>query len=185
MVNVECSIHHSTFRFFSMLNGVCVNVAHWFTRHPILSLDHKHNFHTHTARATLAALTQVPHAARAQRSRSRKPETELTEHTVEFVTHDSRKLLLPPRTRPQCRLPPPRVPRATRVTRPSRSRSSTACHETAGAKSATRRFPSSRWPSPLRRTRLSTGLSWVSVDAVCAMRALRRVSSQEPRSRLR
>ena len=76
-----------------MLNGVCVNVAHWFTRHPILSLDHKHNFHTHTARATLAALTQVPHAAarRAQRSRSRKPETELTEHTVEFVTHDSRK----------------------------------------------------------------------------------------------
>ena len=136
--------------------------------------------HTHTT-----ALTQVPHAARAQRSRSRKPETELTEHAVEFVTHVSRKLLLPPRTRPQCRLPPPRVPRATRVTRPSRSRSSTACHETAGAKSATRRFPSSRWPSPLRRTRLSTGLSWVSVDAVCAMRALRRVSSQEPRSRLR
>ena len=139
--------------------------------------------HTHSTRNARGAHSSP--TCRAQRSRSRKPETELTEHTVEFVTHDSRKLLLPPRTRPQCRLPPPRVPRATRVTRPSRSRSSTACHETAGAKSATRRFPSSRWPSPLRRTRLSTGLSWVSVDAVCAMRALRRVSSQEPRSRLR
>lgn len=140
--------------------------------------------HTHTYNSAHSSPT-CRARARAQRSRSRKPETELTEHTVEFVTHDSRKLLLPPRPRPQCRLPPPRVPRATRVTRPSRSRSSTACHETAGAKSATRRFPSSRWPSPLRRTRLSTGLSWVSVDAVCAMRALRRVSSQEPRSRLR
>ena len=139
--------------------------------------------HTHSTRNARGAHSSP--TCRAQRSRSRKPETELTEHTVEFVTHASRKLLLPPRTRPQCRLPPPRVPRATRVTRPSRSRSSTACHETAGAKSATRRFPSSRWPSPLRRTRLSTGLSWVSVDAVCAMRALRRVSSQEPRSRLR
>ena len=92
MLNAAFTIHqqHSPFNIQVFFN------VEWCLRE-CCSLVHPapHTFsgsqtqlsHTHSTRNARGAHSSP--TCRAQRSRSRKPETELTEHTVEFVTHDT------------------------------------------------------------------------------------------------